>query len=263
LKGIVESGVKYVKGNFLPLRSFRDLVDLNAQARVWVLQEAGVRVHGTTRKAPLALFETEKPLMRALPAISPDMGSWHRVSLHRDCHAVHARVRYSAPYPVVGKILWLRATDSSVTLYDDYRLVAAHRRGRRPGERITVRDHLPPNAAAFLTQDRDWCLAQALRVGASCAELIERLLADHILERLRAAQNVIRLKETYGPARLEAACARALYHASLHYRTVKTILAGGFDRHPLPDTPVDTYAPGARFARPANTLFDPDAGTRH
>lgn len=142
-----------------------DLVDLNAQARVWVLQEAGVRVHGTTRKAPLALFETEKPLMRALPAISPDMGSWHRVSLHRDCHAVHARVLYSAPYPLVGKILWLRATDSSVTLYEDYRLVAAHRRGRRPGERITVRDHLPPNAAAFLTQDRDWCLA-VLRVGA-------------------------------------------------------------------------------------------------
>ena len=48
-KGIVESGVKYVKGNFLPLRSFRDLTDLNAQARAWVMQEAGPRIHGTTR----------------------------------------------------------------------------------------------------------------------------------------------------------------------------------------------------------------------
>jgi len=28
-KGIVESGVKYLKGNFLPLRAFRDLADLN------------------------------------------------------------------------------------------------------------------------------------------------------------------------------------------------------------------------------------------
>ena len=34
-KGIVEAGVKYVKGNFLPTRAFRDLADLNAQARVW------------------------------------------------------------------------------------------------------------------------------------------------------------------------------------------------------------------------------------
>ena len=40
-KGIVESGVKYLKGNFLPTRQFRDLPDLNAQVRAWVTQEAG------------------------------------------------------------------------------------------------------------------------------------------------------------------------------------------------------------------------------
>ena len=100
-------------------------------------------------------------------------------------------------------------------------------------------------------------------MGTACAELVERLLADRILERLRAAQGVLRLKDTYGAQRLEAACARALYHASVQYRTVKTILAGGFDRHPLPTAHEDTYAAGARFARPANTLFDPDASTRH
>lgn len=33
------------KGNFLPLRAFRDLADLNAQARAWVVDEAGVRCH--------------------------------------------------------------------------------------------------------------------------------------------------------------------------------------------------------------------------
>jgi transposase len=35
-KGIVESGVKYLKANFLPTRTFRDLTDLNVQARAWV-----------------------------------------------------------------------------------------------------------------------------------------------------------------------------------------------------------------------------------
>jgi transposase len=34
-KGIVEAGVKYVKRNFLPTRTFRDLTDLNAQAWQW------------------------------------------------------------------------------------------------------------------------------------------------------------------------------------------------------------------------------------
>jgi transposase len=71
-KGIVESGVKYLKGNFLPIRAFRDLADLNGQARRWVTEEAGVRIHGTTREQPLDRFALEKPLMQDLPAIAPD-----------------------------------------------------------------------------------------------------------------------------------------------------------------------------------------------
>ncbi len=263
-KGIVEAGVKYVKGNFLPLREFRDLVDLNAQARAWVMTEAGVRIHGTTRRQPLDLFEIERPLMRALPAVAPDLGSWHRVVVHRDCFVSHARILYSAPYPLVGKTLWLRATDGAVSIYEDYRLVAMHRRGRRPGERIWILEHLPPDARAFLAHDHDWCLEQARRVGPGCAELIERLLADRILERLRSAQGVLGLRETYGAPRLEAACLRALYHASPFYRTVKTILACGLDHTeaPAPASP-HVHAPEARFARNAQSLFDPDASARH
>lgn len=262
-KGIVEAGVKFVKGNFLALREFRNLTDLNEQARQWVMQYAGKRLHGTTRKQPLALFELERPLMRALPDIAPDLGSWHRVRVHRDCHVAHARILYSVPFTLVGKTLWLRCTDGSVSIYEDYRQVAAHRRGQRPGERITVRDHLPPQALQFLAHDRQWCLAQAGEVGSACHELIAHLLNDRILERLRAAQGVLRLKEAYGAQRLEAACGRALHHASPYYRTVKTILAGNHDKTPLINAAQDSpYGADARFVRPAHSLFDPDA-TRH
>ncbi|GAB2921269.1 hypothetical protein GCM10027093_70120 [Paraburkholderia jirisanensis] len=120
--------------------------------------------------------------------------------MHRDCHVAHQRVLYSAPFALVGKTLWLRATDASVSLYDDYRLVASHVRGRHPGERLTVRDHLPPEALAFLAHDRQWCLELAIRVGPACTGLIDLLLSDHILERLRAAQGVMRLQHTYGRA---------------------------------------------------------------
>ena len=67
-KGRVESGVKYVKNNFAPLRDFRDLVDANQQLMAWVMSEAGNRCHGTTREAPLKRFvETEQHLLRPLP----------------------------------------------------------------------------------------------------------------------------------------------------------------------------------------------------
>lgn len=133
--------------------------------------------------------------------------------------------------------------------------MATHPRGKRPGQRVSVREHLPPEAQAFFGRDRAWCAAQAERIGASCTALIEQLLSDHVLERLRAAQGVLALIKPYGTARLEAACARAMAHGSPYYRTVKTILATGADQR----TDVPAATPPAygrtRFTRPATELF--------
>lgn len=268
-KGIVESGVKYVKGNFLPTREFRDLADLNAQARQWVMQEAGVRVHGTTREQPLVLFEAERPLLKALPTVAPDLGSWHRVVVHRDCHVQHDRAFYSVPFALAGKTLWLRATDTTIAIHEDWRHVVTHLRALKPGTRRTLSDHMPPAARAFFERDRQWCVKQAQEVGAQCTALIDRLLGDRIAERLRAAQGVLALGKRYGNARLEAACERALAHDSAHYRTVKTILATNADLQPIvqPHTP-PAYA-RSRFVRSAATLFasgelfDADPSTLH
>jgi transposase len=262
-KGIVEAGVKYVKGNFLPTRTFRDLTDLNAQARTWVMEEAGTRMHGTTREQPLVLYALETPLLRRLPAVAPDLGAWHRVVLHRDCHVQHDRAFYSAPFALAGKTLWLRATDSVIALYEDYRHLATHLRAQRAGQRVTVADHLPPQARNFFERDRRWCATQAQAVGPRCTELVARLLGDRIAERLRAAQGVLAMGKRYGAARLEAACTRALAHDSPHYRTVKTILATGADAQPLtePQTPA-AYA-HARFTRSAADLFGAEPGTLH
>ena len=53
-------------------------------------------------------------------------------------------------------------------------------------------------AIGVFAHDRAWLAEQAQRVGAACAQLIERLLSDRVLERLRAAQGVISLGKTYG-----------------------------------------------------------------
>jgi transposase len=254
-KGIVESGVKYVKGNFLPLKTFRDLADLNAQARRWVLEEAGVRRHGTTGEAPIIRFELERTMLRALPGVAPDLGVWSQVSVHRDCHVQFDQAYYSVSWTLVGKRLWLKSSDGMVTIYDEFHPVAAHGRATRAGERRTVRDHLPPDAQAFFAHDRTWCERQARRIGPACVELITHLLADRIVERLRAAQNVLRLAKSYPAARLEAACARALAHGSPFYRTVKTILAGGHDLQDAAPMAASTTPHSGRFARDAATLF--------
>lgn len=128
---------------------------------------------------------------------------------------------------------------------------------------MTVREHLPPEAQAFFGRDRAWCATQAQRIGPSCAALIERLLADHVLERLRAAQGVLALLKPYGAARLEAACARTMAHGSAHYRTVNTILATGADQRADVPAPTPPAYGRTRFTRPATELFADLAPTTH
>jgi hypothetical protein len=206
----------------------------------------------------------ERALLLPLPVVPPDLGTWHSVTVHRDCHVSFERGLYSVPFALVGRRLWLRATDSVVTVYQDFQSVAIHARSRRAGERRTVTDHLPPEARTFFAHDRAWCLQQAAGVGPACARLIERLLSDRVSERLRAAQGVLHLKAKYGAERLEAACERALAHDSPHYRTVKTILAGGHDLAPAAG-PVSSapYAGGARFVRGAADLFADEPPSIH
>jgi transposase len=64
-KGKVESGVKYVKRNFVPGRVFADLEDFNAQLAAWQAEVADLRIHGTTYQRPIDRFADET---RARPA---------------------------------------------------------------------------------------------------------------------------------------------------------------------------------------------------
>jgi len=256
-KGRVESGVKYVKNRFVPLREFRSLADGNVQLMQWVMGTAGNRIHGTTRQKPLTLFaESEKHLLRPLPDVPVQIATWTQVKLHGDCHVRFEKAFYSAPFQLVHQSLWLKATDTSVKLFHHLNLVAVHPRLRKPGARSTVDDHLPPEVIAYKMQDPQWCLKQAETVGPECHQLIRRLFADRVLDNLRAAQGVVGLVKKYGTVRLERACSRALFFENPRYRTVKGILEKGLDQVPSVDLPKkvplsSTYTDTARFLRSA------------
>jgi hypothetical protein len=232
-KGRVESGVKYLKSSFVPLREFHGFDHANEQLRQWIMGEAGNRIHGSTHERPLKLFtETEQALLQPLPPIAPECPAWAKAKLHGNCHVQFERCYYSAPFQLIGQELWLEIAPSALRIYRDHELVAVHPRLFKPGSRSTVAEHLPPDAVAFMMRDPQWCLKQAQRIGPSCQALIESLFSDRVLDHLRAAQGVLRLGESYGTKRLEAACSRALNFGTASYRTVKQILQNGFDQQP-------------------------------
>lgn len=259
-KGRVESGVKYVKNNFVPLRQFRHLVDGNGQLKSWILETAGNRIHGTTREKPLTLFETERLLLKPLPAQPPECAVWEKVILHGDCHVMFLKCRYSAPYKLVRQHLWLRATETTVRIFQDHLLIAVHPRLFKAGTKHTIDEHLPPNVIAYCMKDSQWCLENAKKIGVHCEQVIEQLLNDSVVDYLRAAQGIVSLQKNYGNERLNAACQRAIVFNSTHYQTIKSILKQGLEYEPLPeqeafDALTETYTGGGRFSRNTSTLL--------
>lgn len=258
-KGRVEAGVKYLKGSFVPLREFHSLSHANEQLRTWILGEAGNRIHGSTRERPLKLFnETEQPLLQPLPAIAPACAAWAKAKLHGNGHVQHDYCHYSAPFRLVHQTLWLEITPDALRIYHEHELVAIHPRLFKRGTHSTVQDHLPPNAQAYFLRDPQWCLTQAASVGPACRAVVESLFAHRVLDHLRAVQGLLRLADTFGAKRLDAACSRALNFGTPTYRTIKTILKQGFDQQPdlLDPPPLEApYLDGGRFSRtPADRL---------
>ena len=260
-KGRVESGVKYVKKNFLPLRDFRNRIqEGNRQLKLWVLETAGNRDHGTTHQKPLTLFEAERLLLKPLPDHPPECAVWQRVIVHGDCHVTYSKCRYSAPFKLVKQTLWLRASETTVRLFRDHEFVAMHPRLFVPGTRNSLDEHLPPNALAYAMKDPQWCLERARKIGVNCEAVIQQLLTNSVVDYLRAAQGIVSLREKYGDARLEAACHRALVFQSAKHKTIKSILQNGLEYEPLPtqdafDALTETYTGNGRFSRDTSTLL--------
>jgi transposase len=259
-KGRVESGVKYVKNNFVPLRNFRDLVDANEQLKKWILETAGNRNHGTTHEKPLTLFATEQLLLEPLPDNPPECAVWQKVILQGDCHVSYLKCRYSAPYKLAKQILWLRATETTVRLYQENTLVAMHPRLFGAGPRSTLDEHLPPNAVAYCMKDPQWCLEQARRIGSYCEKVVDKLLTHSVVDHLRAAQGIVGLQKKYGDARLDAACRRALAFECPRYRPIKDILNKGLEYAALPeqdafDALAKSYTGKGRFDRDPSLLL--------
>lgn len=260
-KGKVESGVHYVKRNFLAGRTFADLEALNERGRRWAVEVAGVRQHGTTREAPLWRFNrVERQALAPLPSAPFDLVATYLAKVHRDCHVVVDGRYYSAPWRLVGRKVEVYVGRRLVEIYHGTDLVTTHPLEPRRGGRQTRTEHYPPEKRAFLENPPERCRERARAIGPSCARAVEHLLSERPHDRLRSVQALLRLAERVGKGRLEAACRRALHYADPSYRRIKTILAAGLEGQPL-EANEKTAAPRAtfRYARETSSFFAKEA----
>ena len=81
----VERGVPYVRERFFKGGTFTGLSDMRTEAKRWCLEVAGQRVHGTTRKQPLAVFrQEERSALREWDGEPYEMTDWRTAKVHPD-----------------------------------------------------------------------------------------------------------------------------------------------------------------------------------
>lgn len=126
----------------------------------------------------------------------------------------------SAPYRYVGRVLDAWVFAHVVQLFDGPELVTTHSRAHSRGQWMTRTEHYPPHKAAYLERTPTYCRRLAETVGPSTYAVVEQLLADRPLDRLRSARALLRLMDQVGKTRLEPACKRASHFGDVHYRRI-------------------------------------------
>jgi len=126
-KGKVESGVKYVKRNFLPGRTFIDIEDLSEQLTEWNATIADQRVHGTTHELPIARFERERTAMlptRGQPGFA--LAAHHSRIVASDYLVSFGANRYSVPFHLIGQTVQVHRSGEQLSFFHRGKLVASH-----------------------------------------------------------------------------------------------------------------------------------------
>jgi len=147
-KGKVESGVKYVKRNFLPGRQFVDIVDFTEQLSEWNATVADTRTHGTTHEVPLVRFDRERPHLLPThrhPSFLTDAPVSRIVA--RDWLVSFRTNRYSVPYRLIGQAVEVQARGDRVQISHRGQVVADHRLCTGQHEMAILPEHGPGAAA--------------------------------------------------------------------------------------------------------------------
>lgn len=108
-KGTVESGIKYLQGNFISGRTFTDSADMKRQLADWMTSYANQRIHGTTKKVPVEVFkQEEKEKLQSLPDTPFAFFNRGVRIAASNCHIHFANNYYSVPSCHVGREVTIR-----------------------------------------------------------------------------------------------------------------------------------------------------------
>jgi transposase len=247
-KAKVEVGVQVVERWMLArLRhhTFFTLAEVNA-ALAPLLVTLNARPFRKLPGSRQELFDTlDRPALRPLPAQAYEYAEWKLARVNIDYHVEVEGHYYSVPYTLVRQQLDVRLSAQVVELFHRGQRIASHRRSSLKGRHSTVTAHMPTAHQRYAEWTPQRLIHWAAHSGPATAQVVETILASrpHPQQGFRSCLGIMRLGKSYGDARLEAACQRALTLGACSYKSLESILKHGLDRRPLPPQPAATAGP--------------------
>ena len=179
-----------------------------------------------------AFAQLDAPALKPLPATRFEISRWKSAKVNIDYHVEFDAHYYSVPHKLVGTTVELRVTESLVEAFQANQRVACHALSHKRGHHTTLAEHMPASHRAHLEWTPGKLIDWGKRIGISTAAVVTWQLEHrpHPEQGYRACLGLKRLAREYTPARLEAACTRALAIRSPNFRSVASILKSGLDR---------------------------------
>jgi transposase len=217
-------------------RTFFSLAEVNAAYQVQ-LTKLNAKPFQKMAGSRLSLHESlDRPALSALPAVPYEFAIWKRARVNIDYHIQVDGAFYSVPYQLAGREVEVRRSAAVIEVFHGGHRVASHGRALVRGRFVTATEHMPAAHRRHLEWTPSRLIAWGETVGPATGALVAGILErrPHPEQGYRASLGLMRLAREHSPARLEAACARALTARAFSFRSVKNILARGLDAAALP-----------------------------
>lgn len=224
-KGTVESGVKYLQGNFIAGRTFSDSTDMKRQLKEWMEDYANKRLHGTTRKVPYEEFVSkEASVLQPLP--EEDFTFFNRCvrTVSANCHIHLENNYYSVPSSLVGEEVTVRWNRSLVRIVFAGEQVALHLKTNGAGSYVTQRVHLPDYKVYSQTEYQKRFEEQMASIGEAAHEYFHFLLVNKESYWFRSVRAILGFIREYGNEAVNLTLKRAMYYKVTDLTTLKNIL---------------------------------------
>ncbi len=220
-KGKIENAIKYLRNNFIPLRSFSDLKDIQTQVLDWLLNTCNNRIHQTTGQRPVDRFKDVK--LSPLPEFLPDCFETENPIVHPDFGVRFDGNVYTAPPWCCGKKVTLKADLRIVHLFLQEKKIATHTRCYERKKRIELLSHVEQVKKLQKSLWHDKQISCFAALGADFRDYLESLVSTKLPIKKQITR-LLNLVDQYDKGSVHVALLKAKEFGALGADVIENIL---------------------------------------